>query len=173
MSTRTHSVDQRLADFERAEAEVARRRPGSVTFRSTREAIARYYELRAVLAGPKGMHPQTWPAADGSRVRVSVDGGRGGDLDGVLAFVASVGAAIQAACRRDATMEQAARRMWMVTARYAGIEGEAPPGGAKGQPWTQSQIAGALGCSQQTVSRELGRIESAVSDLLHDGDVVV
>ena len=160
-----------------------RARKGSVTFRSVEAALRYYFTKRRLLQGATAMAARTETHPDtGEQVRVSVDGGRGGDLDEVLATVHTIGKAL-AHLHRNLTIDPnrpgrpsaigAAQYAWMLTALYGGVDGMTPPGGRPGQLWTQSQVASRLKVSQQTVSDHVQRAERMLAGVLREGGVVV
>lgn len=85
------------AALDMEEAEIARQRAerGTLTFRGVRAALAWYFEARERLQGPQGVHPRGETGLDGGTHVVRVDGGVGGDLDGVLVTISTIGAALE------------------------------------------------------------------------------
>lgn len=49
-----------------------------------------YFPMREKLQSPVGMHPRTSTSSSGAEVLIRVQGGKGGDIDEVLAVMASV-----------------------------------------------------------------------------------
>ena len=80
------------------EAEFARKRADRASdglrFPSVLAALGWYWEKRATLSSPQGMHPRTSRGPDGRQVWGLVEGGRGGDFDEVLATVTTIGRAL-------------------------------------------------------------------------------
>jgi len=62
-------------------------------FPTPKAAIAWYVEASARFQAPNPMHPRTdcVNRSTGERARIQVDGGKGGDLDGTLADLSTVG----------------------------------------------------------------------------------
>lgn len=77
-------IDQAIA------ADKARRAKGSGTFRSVSAALTWWGAAKHRMRGAHAMHPRTEHGPDGQQHRVSVDGGRGGDIDEVLATIATI-----------------------------------------------------------------------------------
>jgi len=83
-------------DLERAETALARcsRQGQGITFRSVRAALEWFWRTRERMSSPHGMHPRHEIGPDGKAVIVSVDGGRGGDLDDVHATALTIARAL-------------------------------------------------------------------------------
>ncbi|MEL6349143.1 MAG: hypothetical protein AAFV53_38920 [Myxococcota bacterium] len=83
-------------DLDQAEESRRRRaRSGGIRFQSVKAALGWYFEMQGKLGSPQSMHPRTQTAPGGAQVYVRVDGGRGGDLDEVLATMATIGKALE------------------------------------------------------------------------------
>ena len=80
------------SDHDLRSAEAASTPFSHLRFRSVRSALRWYFERTESLSSPQGMHPRGERAADGSMVMVRVQGGKGGDFDGVLATMTTIGA---------------------------------------------------------------------------------
>jgi len=149
-SSRTATADATFLSAEgRRRRQLARNLEEGLRFPSARAALAWYYEKRLLLSSPQGMHPRTETAPNGQQVSVSVDGGRGGDFDEVLATVATIGKAL-------AELEAFDKRGHQLVELCIG----------KG--WTQTKVARELGYSQGSVSKRLGRAQDVVWAQLQD-----
>jgi hypothetical protein len=150
------------ATFERAEAALKARREGDRTASSSvRKTLAWYFETRERMQAPNGMHPKTdcVSLATGERARIQVDGGKGGDLDGILADVATIGAAIETA-KAEEPMGTAAL-LELVQARWV-----------NGKPTvTQQAIADRQKVPQRTLSYHVGKAEKILAQVLAGGRV--
>jgi DNA-directed RNA polymerase specialized sigma24 family protein len=147
------SSDLRAAqDLARAEVVLERRAKSSLTFRSARSALVWYYEARERLQAAHSLHPRG-ELHKGEIVRVSVDGGRGGDLDEVLATLCTIARALADLTER---MPYPARAL-----SYQLQDG-----------LPQKEIAKLLNCSQQQVSIEVGKAESFLAGALLGSGVV-
>ena len=162
-----------------AELQLRRRQPGSITFRSVGAALVWYFETSEKLKGANAMHPRTETAPGGAQVRVQVDGGRGGDLDGMMATLASVDQALDRLAEAAAVHFPRAgavpleRYRELVELTYIGSRDRSPPGVERNSsrdrtwcPWLQTEIAGEMGVSVRTVSEHLGRAERVLATLL-------
>lgn len=177
--------DRQRADFDAAERELAKREPGSQTFRGTTSAIPWFYMKRRLLQGANATQPRTYRTRDGEEVTLSVDGGRGGDIHGTLATLEDIDRAITRAVRERARRSVRGGRppsipvdrlRWVLDAYHGGADEPAPgwyPGCARSLAWTQDELAQHLGCSQQTVSATIGRLESAIADELRRAGIVL
>lgn len=164
-----------------AREELGRRQPGSVTFRSARQAVRWYCEKSRLMRGPTAMHPRTERDRTGAEVRVCVDGGRGGDLHEVLVTMATIEKALESlylvpASRLGRPSSVTPHQWhWMLLAAHGGLE-ERPPGwrpdAGRSGSWTQEDLAAKLQVSQRAVSEALGRAEDALSHVLRSGGVV-
>lgn len=89
--------DVALADEARARQD----NPGGA-FRSVDHALRWYFEARERMQSPHALWPRTETHPDtGEEVRVQVDGGRGGDLDGVHATLATIHAVLEELRREE------------------------------------------------------------------------
>lgn len=90
-----------------AESHIRRREVGA--FSSVRGALEWWGKARRRMQAPNSMHPRTELVnrATGERAQIRVDGGKGGDLDGTFATIATVGEAL-AVSRREEPMGTAA-----------------------------------------------------------------
>lgn len=77
-------------DMEQADEQLARRAQGSATFRSVRAALGWFFAAEMRFRGPQGVSPRGEVGPDGNTHIVSVDGGKGGDLDEALATQATI-----------------------------------------------------------------------------------
>jgi hypothetical protein len=144
-----------------------------------------YFERSELLKGANAMHPRTEQAKDGSQVRVCVDGGRGGDFDGMLATLASIDQALDRLAEAAAALyprEGAvprARYRELVELTYIGHRERPPPTARPTKtgepadpryrpwcPWLQAEIAGEMEVSVRTVSEHQGRAEKVLATLL-------
>lgn len=175
---------QRREDFERAVEAVNREYIGTrAKFRSVAAALRWYFEARERMAGPNPAAPMTDTAPDGSQVHVRVDGGRGGDIDGVLATMSTIGTALErigtnvpARPGRPQAIGPAAYR-WLLTAHYRGIDGVVPEGASgherrPGAPWTCASIARKHGVWPQTAADALARAERAMVPALQEAGLI-
>jgi len=128
---------------------VAKRR--RLVFGSTRAALRWYVETRLRMAEAHGLHPHTEKIYDWTRALIDVDGGEGGDLDELLATMATVGIALDRLKEYDPTLHR-------VALSYGGGE-------------TQAEIGKAIGQSPRIVSEFLSRADAYVAALIggHDG----
>jgi hypothetical protein len=81
-------------DFRNAEAQTARRAYDGLTFASVERCLAWFFPMREKMQSPKGMHPRGEEHL-GELVILDIEGGRGGDMDEVLATLSTVGAALE------------------------------------------------------------------------------
>ena len=181
--------DRQRADFDAAERELSKRDPGSITFRCVSGggsgALPFFYTKRRLLQGANAAQPRTYRTRDGEEVTMSVDGGRGGDIHGTLAVLEDIDRAIGRAIRERARRSLRGGRppgipperlRWVLDAYHGGADEPAPgwfPGCARSLAWTQDEIAQHLGCSQQTVSATIGRLESAIAAELRAAGLVL
>ena len=89
--------DDRARTFARAERAIRRRHAEGRAFGSVAQALTWYWQTWERLHVPKTFLPATEvvPGTGGQhQVYVEVDGGRGGDLDGALATLASIGSVL-------------------------------------------------------------------------------
>lgn len=162
-----------------AERQLRRRQPGSITFRSVGAALVWYFETSEKLKGANAMHPRTETAPGGAQVRVQVDGGRGGDLDGMMSTVASIGQALDRLAEAASVHFPRAgavpleRYRELVELSYIGSRDRSPPGVERGTsrdrtwcPWLQTEIAAEFEVSTRTVSEHIGRAEKVLAKLL-------
>ena len=85
------SGQQAGADLDRADHARRRRLEGGLTFSSAEGALRWFYEAKERMQSPHNLHPRGEEAASGEVVFVSVDGGRGGDVDEVLTTISTIG----------------------------------------------------------------------------------
>jgi hypothetical protein len=85
--------------FRDAEAQVARRAYEGLTFASVERCLAWFFPMREKMQAPKGLHPRG-EEHHGELVFLDIDGGRGGDMDEVLATISTIGAVLEG-LRRD------------------------------------------------------------------------
>ena len=155
------------ADLTYRAAEEARERQtarsAGCTFASVRAAVSWWVEARERLSAPNSPHRHTEAAPyariggrsrPDTRVLVQVEGGKGGDLDGVLATVATIGEAFRAADRDIGRGANALLRVVRDGLTYAKL----------GEEWN---------ASPSTVSAEIGRAESYLLALLKGAHIVV
>lgn len=141
--------------FERAErARMARVGEGR-TFRGVQAALAWYFETRTRVQAPKNLYPTTAQTYHGQTVAVEmVDGGRGSDIEDVLATLATIADAL-----RDlgayAPMQHRVVRM-----RHCDC-------------LSQAEIARRMQASQATISAWLGAAEGFLAGALRHGGVIV
>lgn len=149
------------------DAEDARKRQITLrtgrTFKSVRAAISWWVEARERMSAPKSPAPHTEPAPyarvgghcrSDTRVLVQVEGGRGGDLDDVLATITTIGQAMAAA---DRDVRPGAGFLLRVC--RDGV--------------TFAKLAEERDVSSSTVSAEIGRAESYLLALLKSAGIVV
>ncbi len=74
-------------DLERAEAALVQHG----RFPSVNAALEFYWKCSSTMSSPKGLHIHGESDGRGGRVLVDVDGGEGGDLDGHLAWIVTIG----------------------------------------------------------------------------------
>lgn len=141
---RTHTAEADL-DFRRSE--VANRPPDGIRFSGVRAALRWYFERSETLTSPQGMHPRTYQTRTGERVLLSVDGGKGGDFDDVLATVTTIGLALT----RLKQHEPHAHKVLMLA--YA-------------DKLSQKQIAERFNANQTTISRWKGTAETFLAGAL-------
>lgn len=151
-STSTRARD----DLERAERSTERRSQ-RFSWRDVPAAVRWFFEYREKMQAP--MSPKVrveehW-APDGALVLVPVEaeGGRGGDLDGILVVVSTIGAALHKL--RKAL--PGPYDMLVKTHRDG---------------WTQRKLADQYEISVSSVSAELGKGESYLLALLRDAEVI-
>lgn len=140
-------------NLERADRARRRRVEGGVTFRGVGQALTWFYEMRQKLVGPQGMHPRGELSADGEVVFVQVDGGRGGDMDDVMATVSTIGAIV-----RELALHHPVEHL-VIELRFR--DGK-----------TQRELADLAGLGIGTASAVLGRAEFYVLAGLRDAGVV-
>ena len=75
-------------------ADAANQPLDGIRFSSVRQALRWYFKRAQTLTSPQGMQPRTYATKGGAQVLVSVDGGKGGDFDDVLATMATIGASL-------------------------------------------------------------------------------
>lgn len=137
-------------DLERAEK--ARKR-GRRRFRSAKQAVAWYFEARERMQSPVGRHPRGETLPNGEQVIMRVDGGSGGDIDGVLATISTIGSAIESLRRHDSR--------WgfvLVASVRDGIK--------------QGDLALKFKVSQPTVSGWIGRAEAFIAGILVHAELI-
>lgn len=83
-------------DLSRAEETISRRTHSGLTFTSVHKTLGWYFEARERMQSAQSMHPRGEPGTGGEVVFLSVAGGKGGDIDEVLATISTVGAALRA-----------------------------------------------------------------------------
>lgn len=140
--------------FERAERSRTRRR-GPLEFGSVRGLMSWFARSRAKAGGAHGMHPRTQTGADGRQHYIQVDGGRGGDYSDVMAGLITIHAAIDA-MRREAGASQHFRAWWLVR-----VEGR-----------QQNKTAKAVGASEASVSRWVGRLDGELARRLDGSEML-
>lgn len=79
-----------------ADRQRQRRTTEGLQWTSAPRALTWFYEAKERMSSPVGMHPRTSTAAGGQQVHVRVQGGKGGDIDEVLASVVSIGQTLAA-----------------------------------------------------------------------------
>lgn len=147
--SRRATEDVTLADTERS-----RRGSGGRTFASVRHALTFFFERSEAMQSALGQHPRGQTAPDGSQVFVDVDGGRGGDLDELLATLQTIHAAVV-----DLHLDSSVRHRLLEMSVRDGL--------------SQTEIAKRSGLSQSTVSAELGRAEGFLLGWLRRAEIVI
>lgn len=138
-------------DYKRAERAAAAKKE-RLTFPSVRACLGWYFEARERMQSPKGMHLRTEAANEGradTRVLLRVDGGSGGDLDEVLATLATVTMALEKVQKAEAMGLLPKRSYQVLVLSYR-------------DGLTQADIAAALQFRQQQASVMLGRAEDCL-----------
>ena len=116
-------------------------------------ALRWYFERRETLTSPKGMHPRSERAADGSQVCVIVDGGGGGDFDDVLATLCTL-----AQCLKRLHEDLPTAWFIVVNKHRDGM--------------TLREAATQLKCSVSSASAHVGRGESYLAGMLRGAGVL-
>lgn len=149
------------ATWHRAEAALAARREGK-SFASVRAALGWYYEARQRLQAPNPRHPHTEPAPyrgelgesrSDTRVLIQVDGGKGGDMDDILATLLDIQRAVEEASRAH---PRGMETLYLLVTT----------------PRTQGQIADLYKVSQASLSVEIGKVESHLKGALTFAGIV-
>lgn len=155
MTPRARSLSPRAAeDLARADAARLRRLSSSLSFTSVRAALRWWAEARGRLQAPHNLYPRTEPLpGTEERVRVDVEGGRGGDLDDVLATATTIGAALDH-LRQDYPQEYRV----LVLVR---LDGQ-----------SQAEVARRTGRGAATVSTDVGVAEGYLAGLLRGSGVL-
>ena len=154
MALRGSSSRRATDDVRRADAERSRRGSGVRTFASVRHALAFYFERSEAMQAPLGQHPRGQTAPDGSQVFVDTDGGRGGDLDELLATLQT----IHQAMHELRLAEPVQHHLLVLYVRDGVSMGELAKRGKR---------------AQSTVSAELGRAEGFLLGWLRRAEVVI
>ncbi len=81
---------------EAADRRRQRRTGTGLSWTSAPRALEWFYEAKERMSSPVGMHPRTSTAPGGAQVLIRVDGGKGGDLDEVMACIVSIGQTLAA-----------------------------------------------------------------------------
>jgi hypothetical protein len=141
-------------NLDRANAALAEKRR-KLTFRSVRHAMRWYAETYPRRQSAHGLHPRTEQVDDfGTRVPMhDIDGGPGGDLDEVLATLATITAALD-------RLRVYNPRLHLVVISIAAGE-------------SQESIGRSIGQSQRIVSYMLGKAEAFLAGRLGDVDGVL
>ena len=148
-----HDQD-RMDDYGRAVAAIRRRmNTDGPSFRSSRAALRWYFEARDRMQSPVGLHPRGEVSRNGERVFLRVDGGKGGDLDGVLVTLSTIGTAL-----RHLAMDYPQDHGLLVRAVRDGS--------------STRDLAKISGLSQATISRKIGQGESYVAGALAGSGVL-
>lgn len=149
------------ATWNRAEAALAARRGGK-SFANVRAALAWYYETRERLQTANPRHPHTEPAPyrgelgesrSDTRVLVQVDGGKGGDMDDILATLLDIQRAIREAAR---AFPRGMDTLYLLITTTQ----------------TQGHIADQHKVSQASLSVEIGKVESHLKGALTFAGIV-
>lgn len=150
-SNRDRDADQ---IFRRAQAAQNAQRGGGIRFKSATAAVGWYFETRERLASPHGMHPRGEVLPDGSVARIEVDGGPGGDLDEVLATMATIGKALGHLQRSEPS-------------EHFSVVHKVRDG------WTGAQSAKVLQCDRKTAGAHLARGLRFLTGVLLASDMLV
>lgn len=128
-----------------------------LTFPSVRAALGWYFPAYRRMGSPHGMHPRTeqQPGSD-TRLLLRVDGGGGGDLDEVLATLATITMALERVQQAEAAHLLPRHSLQVLLWSYR--DGR-----------TQADIAAALQIRQQQASILLGRAEDCLLGSLVGG----
>lgn len=97
MSSRSDRAARDVAHAERIRARLVH---DGLAFRNLNAALQWFFPMRLRMSCPQGMSPRGEVARNGDVVVVSVDGGKGGDIDEVLATLVTVDGALEH-LRRD------------------------------------------------------------------------
>lgn len=151
MSSRSPRAER---DLTAATAELRRRSQAGTCFASVRHALRYYFERGEAMQHPLAQHPRGHQAPDGSTVYLQVDGGRGGDIDDVLATLQTIHTAMVEL--RDE--HPVAAELLVLSAR-------------DGVAFTE--LGRRAKCSPSTVSAEVGRAESFLLGWLRREGVVI
>lgn len=154
MSATSRSLHESGA-YDRAEAAIQRRTGVGIQFATSRKAIGWYFETRLRMQAAHGMHPGTdlVDGRTGERARIVVDGGKGGDLDEVLATLSSLARALNEA---HVYYPRGTAALVMM------LDGNKK----------QSEIADEHKVTQQTISIEVGRAVAYLDGVLRAGGVL-
>lgn len=117
-----------------------RRTTDGLQWTSAPRALTWFYEARERMSSPVGMHPRTSAGPGGQQVHVRVQGGKGGDIDEVLASIVSIGQTLDALA---AWQPQAARAV---------------------------ELRHRDGASMEKIGQDLQVGATAASKLLHEGE---
>lgn len=144
------------AAFDLALAEEARRRRqrSGLSFRSVRQALGWYWEMRERMSSAHGLHPRGERGPGGQMVWVQVDGGRGGDLDEVLATLATIHRALEVLRRQDVRGWKMLELCWR-----DGV--------------SQAEVGRRFQVSQKTVSVLSGKAEAYLAGWFSQGGVML
>jgi len=129
----------------------AKRRRARVRFGNVKKALSWYFERRETMSSPQSMHPMTEPTLGGREaVRVVVDGGGGGDLDGTYADLLTIHGLVEQ-LRETAPYEHRILHL-----HYWGRPDD--PDTVR-RPMRLAGIARELGAAQGSISKILGNAE--------------
>lgn len=125
-----------------------------LTFPSVRAALGWYFPAYRRMGSPNGMHPRTeqQPGSD-TRLLLRVDGGGGGDLDEVLATLATITMALERVQQAEAAHLLPRHSLQVLLWSYR--DGR-----------TQADIAAALQKSQYVISVIQGRVDAYLLGVL-------
>lgn len=144
---------QAAIDLHRAEAELARTPVDGLCFSSVKHALRFYFERSTAMQGALGCHPRGELGPDGQRHYISVDGGKGGDIDDVLATLQTIHDAMV-----DLRLDLPVAHQCLVLSKRDGL--------------SQAEIAKRAQRSQSQISAELGRAEAFLLALLRRAEVL-